>query len=88
MAALSFLMNPLHISHFFCSNLQAAELADLDLASFPNTVAWAEKCVKLVPNYEKVTRNQFSYFSKFHDFRPTERVLRLLEDSTSQSAKM
>ena len=29
-------------------------MAEVDLTAFPNTEAWAEKCIKLVPNYEKV----------------------------------
>jgi len=46
--------------------MKAAELADLDLASFPNTVAWAEKCVKLVPNYEKANGEGAAAFGGFY----------------------
>merc|ERR1711872_869272 len=48
------------------STMKAAELADLDLASFPNTVAWYEKCVKLVPNYEKANGEGCAAFGGFY----------------------
>ena len=38
------------------STMKAAELAGIDLSTFPNCEAWFEKCCKLVPNYEKVRK--------------------------------
>ena len=35
------------------STMKAADLAGIDLSTFPNCEAWFEKCCKLVPNYEK-----------------------------------
>ena len=47
------------------STMKAAELAGLDLSSFPNCEAWFDKCCKLVPNYEKVGEVVVSLF--YHD---------------------
>ena len=38
------------------STMKAADLAGIDLSTFPNCEAWFEKCCKLVPNYEKVRK--------------------------------
>ena len=38
-------------------------MAEVDLTAFPNTEAWAEKCIKLVPNYEKVPQSVVTVYS-------------------------
>jgi len=48
------------------STMKAAALAEVDLTAFPNTEAWAEKCIKLVPNYEKANGEGATAFGEFY----------------------
>jgi len=48
------------------STMKAAELANIDLATFPNCEAWFEKCCKLVPNYEKANGEGATAFGGFY----------------------
>jgi len=48
------------------STMKAAELADIDLSQYSNAEAWFEKCVKLVPNYEKANGEGCAAFGGFY----------------------
>merc|ERR1712013_175490 len=48
------------------STMKAAELADVDLSQYSNAEAWFEKCVKLVPNYEKVNGEGCAAFGGYY----------------------
>jgi len=47
------------------STMKAAELPEIDLAEYSNLEAWYEKCVKLVPNYEKANGEGAAAFGGF-----------------------
>jgi len=48
------------------ATLKAAGQAEIDLAEYKNAEAWFEKCVKLVPNYEKANGEGAAAFGGFY----------------------
>jgi len=47
------------------STMKAAELPGVDLSEYSNISAWFERCVKLVPNYEKANGEGAAVFGGF-----------------------
>ena len=47
--------------------LQACgNVGGIDLTTYTNIEAWFEKCVKLIPNYEKVNGDRVATFGDFY----------------------
>ena len=45
---------------------QAADGCGLDLSTNPNITSWFDKCVKLIPNYEKANGEGAAFFGGYY----------------------
>ena len=45
---------------------QAADGCGLDLSTYPNIASWFDKCVKLIPNYEKANGEGAAFFGGYY----------------------
>ena len=45
---------------------QAGDVSGVDLSTYSNIVSWFDKCVKLIPNYEKANGEGAAFFGAYY----------------------
>ena len=45
---------------------QAGDVSGVDLSTYTNIVTWFDKCVKLIPNYEKANGEGAAFFGGYY----------------------